>query len=437
MQAVISGPDICLRFLEIICLSKTHSAMKTLYLLRALMLSSFALLLFPTMAQEYDVLIKDGHIIDPKNNLNDIRDVAIKDGRIVKVAENISEKGASKVINAKGLYITPGIIDIHTHVFYGTKPHSYLSDGLSALPPDGFTFRVGVTTIVDVGGAGWRNFEQFKEQTIDNSKTRVLSFLNIVGSGMKGGAIEQDLADMDGKLTAMKAKQYKDLIVGIKLAHYSGPEWDPVQEAVKAGDLAGVPVMIDFGGHTPHLSFDRLLNEELRPGDILTHAYANVNGRTAVVDDNGKVRDYVFKAQKKGIIFDVGHGGGSFRYDQAIPALKQGLLPNSISTDLHTGSMNGGMKDMLNVMSKFLNMNMTLQDVIKWSTWAPAQIIHKEELGHLSEGAIADLTVLNLRKGDFGFVDVRGQRQKGDQKLECELTIKDGKIVYDLNGISY
>jgi len=389
------------------------------------------------IAQEYDILIKNGHVIDSKNNIDDLRDVAITGGKIAKVASKISEKSAKKVIDAKGLYVTPGIVDIHAHVFFGTKPNSYLSDGLQALPPDGFTFRAGVTTVVDVGGAGWRNFETFKSQTIDNSKTRVLSFLNIVGAGMAGGAIEQDLVDMNGKLTAMKANQYKEYIVGVKVAHYFGPEWTPVQEAVKAGTLANIPIMVDFGGHTPHLSLDRLLNEELRPGDILTHAYANVSARTAIVDENGKVRDYVFNAQKRGIIFDVGHGGGSFRFDQAIPALKQGFKPNSISTDLHTGSMNGGMKDILNVMSKFLNMDMTLKEVIDWSTWAPAKIIKREELGHISEGAVADVAILNLRKGTFGYIDVNGGKITGDKKLECELTIRDGKIVYDLNGISY
>ena len=389
------------------------------------------------IAQEYDILIKNGHVIDSKNNIDDLRDVAITGGKIAKVASKISEKSAKKVIDAKGLYVTPGIVDIHAHVFFGTKPNSYLSDGLQALPPDGFTFRAGVTTVVDVGGAGWRNFETFKSQTIDNSKTRVLSFLNIVGAGMAGGAIEQDLVDMNGKLTAMKANQYKEYIVGVKVAHYFGPEWTPVQEAVKAGTLANIPIMVDFGGHTPHLSLDRLLNEELRPGDILTHAYANVSARTAIVDENGKVRDYVFNARKRGIIFDVGHGGGSFRFDQAIPALKQGFKPNSISTDLHTGSMNGGMKDILNVMSKFLNMDMTLKEVIDWSTWAPAKIIKREELGHISEGAVADVAILNLRKGTFGYIDVNGGKITGDKKLECELTIRDGKIVYDLNGISY
>lgn len=387
-------------------------------------------------AQEYEILIKNAHMIDPKNEIDQKMDVAIADGKIARVSPQIPESSAKNTIDATGLYITPGIIDIHAHMFWGTEPDAYISNSHASLPPDGFTFRSGVTTVVDAGSAGWRNFKTFKEQTIDHSSTRVFAFLNIVGPGMKGGAIEQNLGDMDPKLTAIVAKQYADYIVGIKLAHYSGPEWDPLIRTVEAGKLADIPVMIDFGGHRPHLSLERLFMEELRPGDIFTHCFANVGGRTAIVDENGKVRPYVWEAQKKGIVFDVGHGGGSFVFDQAIPAMEQGFLPNSISTDLHTGSMNAAMKDMLNIMSKFLNMGMPLKEVISTSTWYPAKYIKHEELGHLSEGAVADIAVLNLEEGNFGFADVRGKKIKGTQKLECELTILEGKVVYDLNGIS-
>ena len=387
-------------------------------------------------AQEIDLLLAGGNVIDPKNEINEVLDVAIKDGKIVQIGKNIKADNAKVTIDAKGLYVSPGIIDIHAHVFHGTVPNAYLSNSFSSLPPDGFTFRVGVTTIVDAGGAGWRNFRTFKDQTIDRSKTRVLGFLNIVGSGMSGGAYEQNMDDMNSKLTAMVAKQFKNDIVGIKLAHYSGPEWFPTEQAVEAGRLADVPVMVDFGGHEPELSLESLFMEKLRPGDIFTHCYGHVNGRIPIVNDDGKLEGFALKAQQRGIVFDVGHGGGSFRYDQAVPAIAQGLKPNSISTDLHTGSMNGGMKDMLNVMSKFLNLGLTLEEVIEASTWSPAQIIQREELGSLSEGGIADLAVFSIEEGAYGFVDVTKKRMSGDQKLVCELTIKDGKVVWDLNGIS-
>jgi dihydroorotase len=388
------------------------------------------------LAQDYDILIKNAHIIDPKNEIDQKMDLAIADGKIAKVSPSIQDNSAKTTVDATGLYITPGIIDMHAHLFWGTEQGSYISNSYASLPPDGFTFRSGVTTVVDAGSSGWRNFRTFKEQTIDNSSTRVFAFLNIVGPGMKGGAVEQNLGDMDPKLTAIVAKQYADVIVGIKLAHYSGPEWDPLIRTVEAGKLADIPVMIDFGGNDPQLSLERLFLEELRPGDIFTHCFAHVRGRTAIVDDNGKVRPYVWEAQKRGIVFDVGHGGGSFVWDQAIPATEQGFLPNSISTDLHTGSMNAGMKDMLNIMSKFLNMGMSLNEVIAISTWYPAKYIKHEELGHLSEGAVADIAVLSLKEGDFGFADVRGKKMRGTQKLECELTVLGGKVVYDLNGIS-
>jgi len=387
------------------------------------------------LAQEYDLVIKNAHLIDPKNNINEKMDLAVADGKIVQIAKSIEETSNSE-IDASGLYVTPGLIDIHAHVFWGTKPDAYISNSYTSLPPDGFTFRSGVTTVVDAGGAGWRNFRIFKEQTIDHSKTRVLAFINIVGSGMKGGAIEQNLQDMDPKLTAITAKKYKDYIVGIKLAHYSGPDWTPLERTVEAGVLANIPAMIDFGGSDPELSLENLFMEKLRPGDIFTHCYAHVNGRTPVVDDSGKLYNYILPAQERGIIFDVGHGGGSFRFDQAVPAIKQDLKPNSISTDLHTGSMNGGMKDMTNVMSKLLNLGMTLEEVVAASTWEPAKIINREELGHLSIGAVADISIFQIVEGDFGYVDVVNKKVNGDKKIICELTILGGNVVWDLNGLS-
>ena len=385
-------------------------------------------------AQDYDLLIKNGHVIDPKNGIDGVMDVAVLDGKIARV-DNTIDAQAETVVDAGGKYVTPGILDIHTHNFHGNLG-SYLANGFSSVQPDGFTFKAGVTTVVDVGSSGWRNFEQFKSQTIDKSRTRVLVFLNIVGTGMKGGAWEQDLADMDAKLTASTARRYNNVVVGVKVAHYAGPEWDPVERGVEAGTLADIPVMIDFGGIEPELSLETLLMEKLRPGDIFTHTFGHVTGRIPIVNDEGKLEPYVWDAQKRGIIFDVGHGGGSFRFDQAVPAMEQGFRPNTISTDLHTGSMNGGMKDMLNVMSKFLNMGMNLQQVIEASTWKPAQVINRPDLGHLSAGAAADIAVFSVRTGNFGFIDVQRKRMDGSQKLECELTIREGSVVYDLNGIS-
>ncbi len=408
--------------------------MRHLYILFTLLLLTFE---NSIMAQNYDIVIKGGHVIDAKNNIDQVMDVAVKDGKIAKVAQDIDSGQGRQIVDAKGLYVTPGLIDIHVHAFAGTEPDHAYSNGFSALPPDGFTFRVGVTTVVDCGGSGWKSFPVFKENIIDRSRTRVLAFLNIVGEGMRGGAYEQDTHDMDSKLSAMVARQHPEDIVGFKVAHYNGHEWTPVDRAVEAGNMTGLPVIIDFGGSNPSLSIKELYLDHLRPGDIYTHTFAQLSSREYVVDlESKKVKPFVFEAQKKGIIFDVGYGGISFAYSQAIPALKDGFFPNTISTDLHTGSMNAAMKDILNVMSRFLLMGMDLKEVIKATTWSPAIAIQKEELGNLSVGAPADITLLNLRKGEFGFFDYTGYEQLGHEKLECEMTIRDGKIVYDLNGIA-
>lgn len=400
--------------------------------------TTFVLLCFTgtLLGQDIDLLIKNGHLVDPRNEIDGPMDVAIKDGKILEIARDISANRAETVVDASGLYVTPGLIDLHVHNFFGTLPNSAYSNGWNSVAPDGFTFRAGVTTVVDQGCAGWRNFGIFKENIIDKSKTRVLAFVNIVGSGMKGGAVEQNKADMDPKLAAMAVQEYPETIVGVKVAHYVGPEWEPVENAVKAGELADVPVMVDFGSSEPVLSLETLLLEKLRPGDILTHCFGATRGRGHVVDDDGNLNSFALSAQEKGVIFDVGHGGGSFTFKQGVNAVEQGLKPNSISTDLHIGSMNGGMKDQLNVMSKFLNMGMTMQEVIERSTWNPAQIIKRTELGHLSVGAEADLAVLDLLEGEFGFIDVQGFRMDGTRKLECELTVKGGQVMWDLNGIS-
>lgn len=387
-------------------------------------------------AQNYDMVIKGGHLIDPKNDIDGPMDIAVNDGKIAQVASNISVNGAESVVDAGGLYVTPGLVDIHSHNYHGTVPGRGYSNSFNALPPDGFTFRAGVTTVVDVGGAGWRNFLHFKEQVIDRSQTRVLAFLNITGEGMSG-IHEQNLNDFDPKMTSLVANRYSNDIVGIKIAHYSGHEWEPYHRTIEAAEEAGIPVMVDFGSARPPLPLEDLFFDVLRPGDIYTHAYGGGGtARQAVLDEDGELRPRMLEAQDHGIIFDIGFGGGSFFYEVAIPAFEQGLRPNTISTDIHTGSMNGGMKNMLNAVSVLMNMGMSLQEVIEASTWKPAQVIQREELGHLSEGAVADLAIFSMREGDFGFQDSRRNVIPGNEKLEAELTLRAGRVVYDLNGLA-
>jgi len=397
---------------------------------------TFAGFLLMTLAAwcqpRYDLLLKGGHVIDPKNGIDAVRDVAVASGAVAAVAENLPAAEARRVVDVSGLYVTPGLVDMHTHVFAGTMGREYT--GEHCVRPDGFTFRSGVTTVVDAGSAGWRNFGEFRDQIVNRSRTRVLGMLNIVGAGMGGrNDVEQNTRDMDPERTAETARRHRDIVVGIKIAHYAGPEWIAVDRAVEAGKLAGVPVMVDFAAFRPERPFQELVLQHLRPGDIYTHLYLTA---VPMLDEQGKLLPYLFEARKRGVIFDLGHGAGSFSFRQAIPAVKQGFLPDSLSTDLHTDSMNAGMKDLLNIMSKFLNMGVSLQEVIRLTTVNPAREIRREELGHLSPGAAADIAVLRLATGEFGFLDSAGLRLRGDRKLVGEMTVRAGRIVWDLNGLA-
>ena len=393
-----------------------------------------AILTAPAMAwaQKYDLLLQGGHLIDPRNGISGVRDVAISAGKIAAIASKIDPAGAAKTIDARGLIVTPGLVDIHTHVYAGTgEKGSYAGD--NSVYPDVTAPRAGVTTVVDAGGSGWRNFDDFKQRIIDRSTTRVLAMLNIVGHGMRGGKFEQNLLDMDAASTADMARRHPGVIVGIKTAHYSGPEWAPVERAVEAGTLAALPVMVDFGSRKPERPLSELVTSKLRPGDIYTHMYSGLRGEQ---EPSGKVNAALWEARKRGVLFDVGHGATSFAWRIAVPAIKEGFLPDVISTDLHVASMSGGMKDMANVMSKFLALGLPLDEVIGRTTWNAARAIRQDSLGHLTAGASADVAVWRIEKGTFGFVDGPGTRLSGTQKIIAELTLRAGKVVYDLNGLA-
>ncbi len=384
----------------------------------------------------YEILLKGGHVIDPRNNVDALMDVAVADGKIAAVRANINPAEAGTVVDVNGLYVTPGLIDAHVHLFATTGMREAWAGDNSVLP-DGFSFRSGVTTMVDAGSSGWRNFEDFRNRVIDRSRTRVFAMLNIVGMGMVSDPIEQNVHDMDPKATADMATRHRDIVVGIKSAHYQGPEWVSVDRAVEAGTIANVPVMVDFGFFRVERPYHQLVTGRLRPGDISTHMF---RGPVPYVGQDGKLLDYLRQARARGVLFDVGHGGGSFVFRNAAAAIQHGFYPDTISTDLHTGSMNGAMIDMLTTMSKILVLGVPLKEVIRQSTKNPADAIRRPELGHLSVGAEADIAVLRLALGSFRYMDGSRGTLDGDRRLQCEMTLKGGRVVWDWNarsGVDY
>jgi dihydroorotase len=322
--------------------------------------------------------------------------------------------------------VTPGLIDIHVHVY----PRPELLDRDSNVQADAHSFPSGVTTVVDAGTSGWRNFPDFKNRVINRARTRVLALLNIAGQGMGTGR-EDELAELDAETAARTAKANKGVIVGFKSAHFGGPGWESIDAAVKAGKEADMPVMVDFGYLNQTRNLPTLLMDKLRAGDIYTHCYS---GHREELLPDGKINPAMVAGRKRGIFFDVGFGAGSFYWYVAVPALQQGFAPDSISTDLHTGSMNAGMKTMTNSMSSILNLGSSLDQVIAMSTWNPAKQIKRTDLGSLDVGAEADVAVLRVDKGQFGFVDSAGASNTGTQRIVAELTLRNGRVVWDLNG---
>jgi dihydroorotase len=399
---------------------------------RASLVLFFVLSPFLSRAQDYDLLLKGGRLIDAKNKIDAKMDVAVKGGKISRVAADIPASAAKKVLDVSGLIVAPGLINIHTHVFAGSNP-GFL-DGQSSQLPDAFAIRSGITTVVDAGTTGWRTFPEFKAKVIDPSITRVLAWINIFETGFSSGSgFEPDMGSVSVQKTAETIQKYSEYIVGTRVGHYKGKSWIPFERASEAAKIANTPLFVEC--HMPQYTLQEQL-DHMRPGDIITHSFENVSERMTVVDEQGKVRPFVLDAQKRGVLFDVGHGGAGFWFNQAIPAFNQGLLPNSFGTDEHRTSMNSGMKNMLNVMSKYLNIGMSIPEVIARGSWNAAKSIKREDLGNLSEGSVADIAVLGIINGKFGFVDSGQNRIEGDRKLEAELTVRAGRIVWDLNGLA-
>ena len=351
---------------------------------------------------EFDFLVKGGHVIDPKNGLDAVRDVGVRDGRIAAVASNIAATRALKTVDASGLHVTPGLVDIHVHVFPGEKPNDYAGGDWSVYP-DGHTLRTCVTTVADAGTSAWRNFEAFKARIIDPAKTRVLAFINIVGAGM-GRAHRAERERHGGRADRRRGPEAQGPHRRHQERALHRQRVDAVRARHRGGTAGKIPVMVDFGSNVrAKRTLDELFTKYFRPGDIYTHMYGGNRGE----QDRGPKgpSQAMLEGRKRGVLFDVGHGGTSFRWSTAVPLMKAGFTPDTISTDLHTGSMNAAMKDMLNVMGKFLAMGMSLGDVIARSTANPAKAIQRPELGQIAVGAPADLAVLRVERGRFRYPD--------------------------------
>jgi dihydroorotase len=350
-----------------------------------------------------DLLLKGGYVIDPANGIDGLLDVGISGKEVTHVGTDIPISAATAVVDVSDHIVTPGILDIHTHVYPFVRTEAAYGGGMNA---DAHLLASGVTTTVDAGTVGWMDFPDFKARYIDRAQVRILAFLNIAAGGMVNAASEQDLNAMQPHVVAALAEAYSDVIVGIKTAHYwtkqpwdaEHPPWASVERAVEAGDLCGRPVMVDFWPRPPERSYPDLILKKLRPGDIHTHVFAQ---QFPIVDENSRVYDHLIQARERGVIFDLGHGAGSFWF-----------------------------------LSKYLSMGMPLQEVIMRSTVTPAREIGRPALGTLSVGSDADIAVFKHLKGTFGFTDCGRARLLGKEKLECAMTLRAGKIVYDPTGLS-
>lgn len=377
----------------------------------------------------YDLLLRGARVLDPRSGLDGRYDVAIRGGRVARIARHIPA-GSARIADLRGCILVPGLIDIHTHVFAGSAPNRF-ADGLSSVNPDHHCPMHGVTTVVDAGSAGWRNFERFRQQIMETSNTRVLAFLNVAAHGMTGKPSEEDTSQMEWEPAREMVRRHPDRIVGIKVGHYEQPGRYIWQAARLLADSTGRPLFVEC--HLPHIPLEEQL-ATLRPGDIMTHSFEQVRERTPFLDSNGRIEAAVLRARDRGVLFDLGHGGAGFWFNQAIPAIRGGFLPHTLGTDLHRSSMAGSMKSLPNVMSKCLAMGMTLRETVERATWGPAQAIRREELGHMAEGSIADLTVLRMERGQFGFTDAGGERIRARRRLTAEMTLRDGRVLWDLQG---
>lgn len=370
---------------------------------------------------KYDTLLKGGTVIAPSDGLNKQADVAIADGRITAISENIDPQKAKQTISVLGKYVVPGLIDIHAHVYVGVTTWGVAADPACQ--------RTGVTTIVDAGSSGWATFPGFRDYIVQPNQTRILCYLHISGIGLVYGPVGEmlDLRYADPEKVADTIIKNRDLIVGVKVrqggAQVGDNEVEPLKLAIKAAERADVPIMCHIGAG---VSLPKIL-KLMRPKDVITHCFQGIGD--SILDSKGRVIPDAWAARRDGVIFDVGHGGGSFSYDIAKQAMEQGFISDVISTDLHTGNINGPVYNLPTTLSKFLHLGLSLEEVIEKATSQPAKAIQRDdEIGRLKIGYPADITVLDLLDGEFEFYDTHDKLFVGNQKLEALFTINQQTI---------
>lgn len=370
---------------------------------------------------KYDILLKGGTVIDAAQGLNAVRDVAIAAGVIAAVEPDIPEDAATQTVSVKDKYVTPGLVDIHTHVYYGVTTWG--------IRPDAVCPTAGTTTVVDAGSPSWATFPGFREFIAEPAQTNVLTYIHISGIGLVYGPVGEmfDMAYADPVRVAETLQQHRDITVGVKVRQGKGQVGDngvePLKRAIEAAARAETSVMCHIGAGVPLPDILKLL----RPGDVITHCFQG-NGDN-IVDEKGRVIPEAWKAREDGIIFDVGHGAGSFHYEIAQRAMEQGFISDVISTDLHTGNINGPVYDLPTTLSKLMHLGLSLEDVIDKATFSAAKAIQREaQLGNLKVGTVADIAVFEVLEGEFEFFDAHGTKFIGNQKLKAALTIREGKI---------
>jgi len=370
----------------------------------------------------HDLILNGGRVIDPAQNIDGIRDIAFRDGLVAAVGEKLG--AAKETRNVAGKIVAPGLIDLHTHVYWG---------GTSiGVDPDAYAKRAGCTTLIDAGTAGPANLPGFRKHVIEASQVRILPFMNVSYPGIFAFGPHvmvgenEDLRLLSPRACREIGEAHKDLIVGIKVRVGRGASGSsgvaPLAMGLEIADWLGVPVM----AHLDHPPPDRSdVMSRLRKGDIITHCFRPFPN--APITGDGRVQDDVRAARERGVIFDIGHGAGSFGYETALGMLKQGFLPDVISSDVHVLSENGPAYDQLVTMSKFLALGVPLVEVIRASTINPARAVRKTDRGTLAVGSLGDATILEVEHGRFSFEDVLGQRREGREHLRCGGIVLAGK----------